>query len=59
MGKSEDRVSSEESSAPASRSHAQQQQVTTRRRVRALTMVQEVSSQARVCGDVQLSFHAL
>lgn len=43
MGKSDERVSSEESSAPASRSHAQQQQVTTRRRVRALTMVQEGS----------------
>lgn len=41
MGKSEERVSSEESSALASRSHAQQQQVTTTRRVRALTMVLE------------------
>lgn len=41
MGKSEERVSSEESSALASRSHAQQQQVTTMRRVRVLTMVLE------------------
>lgn len=40
MGKSEERVSSEESSALASRSHAQQQ-VTTTKRVRALTMVLE------------------
>lgn len=43
MVKSEERVSSEESSAPVSRSHAQQQQVTTRRRVRAPIMVQEGS----------------
>lgn len=40
MGKSEERVSREESSALASRSHAQQQ-VTTTRRVRVLTMVLE------------------